>query len=341
MQNETTYRKIEETITDYFTEEAAPLLPPAEIDETLSEEQARISRAETAGIPCRFWMGTNLQRYSKELLRRRQPFYAGYILLGFCTEVSCALLIIYALQWLLLQFTTSPQIKTYFPVIPPLLTGYFLWSYVSQAHARRKLSHTQLPPEAVADKLTSFRIISGAIVLIGIAAMLSLFWDSIAAVLMPLTISHVFFVYVTLIILSGIHNVLYDSQCIPFLSIGFFSLHKRFSAEKGHAIEWYMAHKKTGFLASRKRTAQEFDTDAAMQTEYRLSLRSHLITYRIYILLALFILIILDGLCIYQTIKAFTVPVLILGLVSVFLSILFIAAFRSCLTLLHHIRKLS
>lgn len=338
MQNKTTYRKTEETITAYFREEAASLLPQTEIDKVLTEEKRRISRAETAGIPCRSWMGTNLQRYSKELLRRRQPFFAGYVLLGFCTEVSCALLILYALQWLLLQFT-SAQMKTYFSAIPVLLTGYFLWIRLSQAYSCRKLTLAQTPAETLADKLKKFRIVSGMVLFAGIVAILSLFWNGISSILNPLNVSHIFYLYIALILLSGIHNVLYASQCIPFLSIGVFSLNKQFSADRSNAIKWYMEHRKKQFLVSRKKTVQEFGADEALQAEFGLSIRSHIITYRIYIVLALFILSFLVGLCIYQSVKAFTIPVLIMGLVSLFIALLFLAAFLACQNLLHHIRK--
>lgn len=344
MQEENMYRKTEETITDYFREEASSLLMPEQIEETLAGERMRLTRAEAAGIPCRDWMGANLQRYSKELLRRRQPFFAGYVFLGFCTEVSCSLLFFYVIQWAAMRLL-SFSLSNILPAVPILLAGFFLWKYLSQFHTAKILANPQIPLEKIAGRRSQYRLVCGITVLALAAFSLSIFWNSITAALSPVDISHVFFLYVALILLSGIHNVLYDSQCISFISIGFFSLTDalphitRFTADKEHAVEHYTAHRKTLFLASRKKTDNDLSGDSQLQQEYVRSLRSHLVTYRVYCLLALFILIVLDVLCLFQCTKAFTLSVLVLGLVSIFMTTLFFIAFHSCQTVLRHIRS--
>ena len=314
MQEETTYEKTLKTLTDLFQEESASLLTEEQIQSTLSTEQIRLTRAESAGIPCRQWMGLNLQRYSKELLRRHQPFYALYSLLGFCTEVSCDFLFFYVIQWAVISLT-GQNIQKPLSVVPILIIIYVLWKNAAASYTRSKLTNSQIPTDTLAGRLTRFRSITGVIFLGVTALILSLFWDNISNVLMHIELSSVFFAYVLMIILYGIHNVIYASHGILFFAVGVFSLNKRFMDKKKDAMEWYVTQK-------RKRSSEP--------------LHPHLVSMRVYIVLALFILVILDIICIINYIKILSLSVLILGLVSLILTAIFVVAFLGCQSLLSY-----
>ncbi|MCH5266913.1 MAG: hypothetical protein J1E62_01105 [Lachnospiraceae bacterium] len=317
MQEETAYSKTLKEITDLFQEESATLLTEEQIQDTLSSEQLRMERAEAAGIPCRQWTGMNLQRYSKELLRRHQLFFAGYTLLGFCTEVSCDLFFFYVIQWVLVSLT-GQNIQKPLCVVPILIFVFVLRKNMVASYTRSLLANTQLPSETLSGRLMRFRIISGALLLGVTVLALSLFWDKICSVLLHMNLTNAFFIYVIMIMLYGIHNLIYTSHCILFFSVGIFSVHKRFADRKKSSMEWYITQKKKHSPAS---------------------LRPHLVSMRVYIVLALFILVILDIICIINYLKILSLSILILGLSSLLLTVVFAVAFWGCQSLLSYLKK--
>ena len=114
--------------------------------------------------------------------------------------------------------------------------------------------------------------------------------------------------------LSGVHNVLYESQCISFFAVG-----------------WYtVAHQK-----SRTASAIRHYTEGRGNTP----LRPHLVTIRIYLMIALFIICILDFLCIRQCLMHFDYAVLTLGTVSTLCTLIGVISLISCIVLFRHCSK--
>lgn len=128
------------------------------------------------------------------------------------------------------------------------------------------------------------------------------------------SLQNIFLWFVSMMFLSGVHNVLYESHCISFFAVG-----------------WYtVAHQK-----SRTASAIRHYTESRGNTP----LRPHLVTIRIYLLIALFIICILDFLCIRQCLIHFDYAVLTLGTVSTLCTLIGVISLISCIVLFRHCSK--
>lgn len=97
------------------------------------------------------------------------------------------------------------------------------------------------------------------------------------------------------------------------------------------AVGWYtVAHQK-----SRTASAIRHYTESRGNTP----LRPHLVTIRIYLLIALFIICILDFLCIRQCLMHFDYAVLTLGTVSTLCTLIGVISLISCIVLFRHCSK--
>ena len=128
------------------------------------------------------------------------------------------------------------------------------------------------------------------------------------------SLQNIFLWFVSMMFLSGVHNVLYESHCISFFAVG-----------------WYtVAHQK-----SRTASAIRHYTESRGNTP----LRPHLVTIRIYLLIAMFIICILDFLCIRQCLMHFDYAVLTLGTVSTLCTLIGVISLISCIVLFRHCSK--
>ena len=73
--------------------EAKTLLSAETLEKTLQNEKQKWIFARTANIPAENYIGNNLTRYSKGLVRAAQPFPFLYHFLGFMMEFSMCLLL--------------------------------------------------------------------------------------------------------------------------------------------------------------------------------------------------------------------------------------------------------
>ena len=135
-----------------------------------------------------------------------------------------------------------------------------------------------------------------------------------------------FMVYVVLMVLSGIHNTLYSSHLLPFLTVGICLLTKKTPEEIEHTADHYISlscrqmkenHPKNG------QAVQTDNTDAVAKS----AVRARLVTHRAYYALAIFICILLLGICIYQLTFAITVALLLFSVIILLITFVLTIAF--------------
>lgn len=328
MDTQNIYQDTLAQIQENFQEEASCHLPEDTITQILQAETTRLHFAEQHKIPLYSWIGSNTRRYCKDLLRRQQPFFPLYYLLSVCTEASIVLFFFYLIQSLLNYFSISLS----FAGVPGAILALFLAKEWSKAYTRHCLEKKVLPKN-------SYRILICIFSLAIISVIFLLAWTKLLPLLRKITLLNSFLLYVALLFLSGIHNVLYSSHLITFLTIGAFQLSRRPLSEQTAAIEHYIQKHEKALLATRKKTVAEMNNDPAVYADIHMDIRSRLVTNRIYLSLALFIFMILDFVCIYQYAHLHVLSVLAFGIVSILCSGLLLIALLSCNTLLRRVSR--
>lgn len=323
MDTQNKYQDALTQIQENFQEEAACHLPEDTIAQILQAETSRLHFAEQHKIPLYSWIGSNTRRYCKDLLRRQQPFFPLYYLLSICTEASIVLFFFYLIQSLLRYLSVSLS----FAGVPGAVLALFLAKEWSKAYTGHCLEKKVLPK-------TGYRILIWIFSLAIVSVIFLLTWAKLLPLLQKITLLNSFLAYVMLLFLSGIHNVLYSSHLITFFAIGALPFSRRPPAEQAAAIEHYMQEREKTLLAARKKTVAEMNQDPALYADIHMDIHSQLVTNRIYLTLALFILIILDFVCIYQYAHLHVLSVLAFGIASILCSGILLICLLSCNTLL-------
>lgn len=313
-------------IQEQFQEEAACHLPEDKIHQILQTETAKLQFAEQHKIPLYRWIGSNTRRYCKDLLRRQQPFFPLYYLLSVCTEASIVLFFSYLIQSLLGYFSISLS----FTGVPGAILALFLAKEWNKTYTGHCMEKKELPK-------TGYRILIPVLSLTIISVIFIPAWTSLLPFLRKITLLNAFLLYVALLFLSGIHNVLYSSHLMTFITIGAFRLSRRPLAEQTATMEHYIREREKEMLALRKKTVTEMHNDPTVYADVHMDIRARLITNRIYLSLALFILIILDFICIYQYVHLQALSILAFGIATILGSGLLLICLFSCNTLLHKI----
>lgn len=338
-------------IQEYFTKEAHSLISDAEIKEILAKEEYIFENATSMGIDTKKIVDGNLLRHCKNLLRKRQPFYFFYLLLNFLTELSMLLLLFGALFSVLRFFANGSNPESFsksFPVVYGLvfLTVILLYQSLNRAILRSFLQKINLKGQADTPKiekskkkLTSYRAI--LILALAVICILSVYIliQTGLAMQMQVTLFDLFMGYVLLIFVSGIHNTLYSSHVISFLSIGGFLLTKRSSEEVKNATEQYMTLSFLQLLGNRNKTMTDFENDHKLAQDIKTALRSRMVTQRVYIALAIFVLVLLLGVCIHQIRLAFSVALLAFSGLVLFIVIGLVTALLSANFVVRELRK--
>lgn len=345
MTKQDTYDTMLEQLQEQFANEAGAKLEQEQIHQILSEEKEKICLAQQCNLSAASWMGNNLQRYCKDLLRRHQPFFTIYYLLSVCTEASLGLFFLYLIEAIFSKLIAPVS----FTIVPGMICFFVLWKGTNQCHIRRILNKSIANnaivsssdyPKKLSSAIRNFRIIS----FIGYALLLSLCfiagWDILHPLFTQLSWQSTFFLAAGLLFLSGIHNVLYQSHLLSFFTPGAFRITRHSDEEIQTAAKQYFSKRYSDYLTVlQKESAKKPAID--LQAGIRRSLRSHLITNRIYLFLGFAILLILDILCIYQYIKTTALSLLLFGMVSLVLTLLLFLGLLSCHELLHQLKDIS
>lgn len=297
-------------IQDTFQEEAASLLNKEQIQQILLSEESHIRFAEQHHIPVYSWIGNNTRRYCKDLLRRQQPFFVLYYLLGVCTEASIVLFFCYLIRALLTFFLGSVS----FAGVPGAILTFYWCLEGNKHYTRHCLTKYKVPKKG-------HRVLLLLIPALAISLVSVLLWQQLVPLYRQLSLYNTFLLYVALLFLSGIHNVLYSSHIITFFSVGVFKVFGRYPEEMQQANRRYLDNRSTALLAARKQTLEQMRADPALYADIHMEIRSHLVTNRIYLGIAWFILAILDIICIYQYTHTGTGAILVFGILTLLCTI--------------------
>ncbi len=96
---ETVYKQFEKN----FKEEAEAFITKEDIKSTLHMEHVRFSNAEKYNIPINKFAGSSLARYTKDMLRQRQPLFFIYS----PANEGLVLYIIYKVQERMIHFRSN------------------------------------------------------------------------------------------------------------------------------------------------------------------------------------------------------------------------------------------
>lgn len=224
-------------LEENFTLEAQDKLSPEKIKEILDKEQCLIQKAAEKHIPESLWMGYNTKRYCKDLLRSHQPGFWLYQLINFLAQSSCVLLffilILYGIDHIAPIAKHSPIY-----LFLPLTFILPLWKMLFAAFCKGRI-HTFSNKAIQICRLFSLCLFT-------IGAILVAFYlrKQIWGVATHLSVLSAFLFYVAMMLISGIHNVIYQSSFVDFFCIGTTILRK--NPEKTTLfIEQYLAHKKS------------------------------------------------------------------------------------------------
>lgn len=334
-----------DTVKSQFLQEAESFLPKAMIEQTLSDEKRILENAAYFGIKPQKIINGNLLRHCKDMTRKNQPFFGFYLCLNFFTELSM-LLFFFGIIFCSFRFVTDKNNMTGFTapfsflLITVLLAGLLLYNTISKMLVRKFLLTQDLPENspasaALSDKQTGRKKINTRYVISFCLSALFCFIAILGIVgtgadkQYQATLFQLFMGYVFFISLSGVHNTLYNSHAISLLTIGGFVLTRRSDTEIHHAVSQYLHLNYLQLLGSRGKTFEDFKKDDILALEMKRSLRSRLITQRVYYALAILILFLLLGVCLFQIRYAFSIALLVFVLAILLGSVCLITAFVS------------
>lgn len=326
MDTQNIYQDTLKQLESDFQEEAASFLTKPQINEILQSEKARLTFAEQYNIPPRSWMGNNLRRYCKDLLRRQQPLFALYYLLSVCTEASIVFFLCYGIYFLLHSGFTGLS----FSGIPGMILTWFCYQEWNRCYFYRCISRNHVPKHG--HKYLHFLIPALIISLLSVQ-----FWPFLLPLYRRLNLQNTFLSCVLFLFLSGIHNVMYSSHLLTYFTIGILSLSKRSGAETGEAAAHYIKEKSTTLLAVRKKTEAEMQADPQLYADIHMEIRSQLMTNRIYLLFALLLLTAFDIVCVYQYAQTHILSTLLIALGSVLCTVTLSVFFVSCNELIRRV----
>lgn len=319
-----------------FSQNAATLLPEDRIRHTLEEEEKRFENASALQIsPIRF-IGGNTARHCKELLRRSQPLYPLYMLSSLFAEGSL-MLPVYLLLRAGYHYLFLPE-KTAFQPYPVLdgilvIAGILLFQYRCRAIWKKELARTWDKPEQILPAVRKSKCLSGITILLLCAAGILASHAAGVSARLQMTLWDTLILYAGCALFAGIHNLIFDSHVIAFLSAGAESLNPRKTQHAPESAQRYMESALAQILG------RGSGKSSRTREKAKEILRTRLLSFRVYGALALFILSILTCLCFSQLLRAFSLPLLAFSLGTLLGMFLCILIFLSCRVILQELKK--
>jgi len=298
------YQKFEKN----FQEEAKSYIPDNKIKNILDMEKLRLNNAEKYNIPYNRITGGSLARYTKDVLRQNQPLFFIYYILGMAAGFSYCLLIWSVVKCTILYLAGfKDAFSTHLPYSVSIVffAVIIICSSVTQLYTRKLLSAGSTMNngrKGTRTKISVFNAVCYSISAIIItAAALFIYLSPENAPSAKLSLSGIFIMVVALLSLSGIHNVIYSSHIVTFLTAGYAAMMHN-PQERDNAISHYIGLSLSAFLATRHIEMADYNKNTSMHNDFNYFLRRKVITFRVYGALAFFITFILAALCIRQLI---------------------------------------
>ena len=327
-----------ETIANYFTEEACSLISDATIEKCLSDEKKRFENAVFLQIPSKRIVGSNTPRHCKDLLRKEQPLPFLYSFLCFLSEASVLMLLYGAAAGIWNSFAKGSGFFTPFPFLYPLIIILGITGLQSAYHLHLNtiliIPFTSTPPaEAEIKKrkqtlkqkyLLSFLLI----VILMAAASFAVYYYKLNKT-SPITVTTCFLAYACCMVLFGIHNVIYSSHCISFLSIGGIILTNRPKEALEAKTREYLSLCYLQILSLSHKTRDDLAKNPSLENKLKGAVHSRMITGRIYYLLAIIILAISDILCLIQLYRTSQPELLVFAVIATLAIFFLVTAFVS------------
>lgn len=319
-----------ETIEKKLMQEAESLIPETILQQTLAEEKNKFEHAQKLNISPAQVIGNNTLRYCKDTLRKKQPFSFLYFTINFITELSI-FMIVYGFLMGMYHYCSGKNFLDVFPVAYVFLGILCILLFV---HHKRKVLLKNLSTDVEELNQIKFNIqkdtwlfLLPCVLLMGIGSFLiySFHWNT----MFKFTLLQCVMAYIVCILLGGIHNTLYSSHFIPFVAIGAFKLTRRSAEEIDSFTQQYLNLSYMQLLAHHKKTLHDFNTDESLQRKLQNELHARMITHRVYYVLAIFILALLDGLCIWQLTQVFSVAFAVFLCCALLVTAVFIIVFLS------------
>lgn len=324
------YENIYNQFEKNFKEEAEGFITEEDIKSTLQMEQVLFNNAYKYNIPVNKFAGSSLARYTKDTLRQRQPLFFIYYVISQVTSFFYCLLIWGTIKCTFLYLTGINK-EAFTEKIPMSMPFIFfavviLCNALMQFYTRKVLSSCK---GNIKKKISAFNIscylISACIV---IASAMLLYLNKENYLSVYLSLFQIFIIAAAFLFVSGIHNVIYSSNCASFVAICCaIVLHKVPETEK--AVSAYIQASLKTFLVKQKISGSSYNDNNQISGEYKIWLRSHLVTLRAYSAIAFFIAFMLAVICLRQLfitgvsagMAIFGIPVLLVT-VMLFLGIL-------------------
>lgn len=334
-----------DTIARKLSEEADSLIPDKITEQILAEEKIRFHNAALLDIPAVKLVGNNTLRHCKDLLRQKQPLPFLYSVLCFLTEVSILMLIYGTAMGIYGKLTARKGgFLAPFSFLYPLIffAGIAGYHMLSQKQLSKILSipFTKASPPEQEKKARLRRLRQNRMICLCAVLLLIAFGTGIVYIfnLSPAyTVSlHIcFFAYAACMVLFGIHNVIYNSHAISFFTIGILLAARRPAEEISAALEQYLNLSRRQLLSLSHKNLKDCQRNPELADKLDASIHARMATGRIYDILAIFILLVLDITCVIQM-RSITTPALfVFFAMSLLLTLLFGVAFLSA----NHILK--
>lgn len=329
------YDTIYEQFEKNFKEEASSFITQDSIANILELEKIRFDNAKKYNIPIKKIAGSSIARYAKDMLRRCQPLFFVYYILSMLSELSYYLLIWSVVKCSYLYFTGireafSTQISL--PLSLVFFTVIVVCSAITQSYTRNILFKcTKSNIKNIKSKISVFNAIcyflSAFIIVI---TALWIYINPEKASVVKFSLFEVFIFTVAMLSISGVHNVIYSSHFVPFITTGYaFILNK--SSEIDSAILHYRELSLTSFLIARHLTVQEYEKSVHLQTEFNQWLRQKVITFRAYGAIAFFIIAILTVISLRQLITTgLSAGLIIFTAIAVIITLFMLLEIISC-----------
>jgi len=337
-----------DTIANHFTEEARSLISDTVIKECLSREKKRFENAVFLQIPLKKIVGNNTLRHCKDLLRKEQPLPFLYFLLCFLSEVSILMLLYGAAIGIWKSFTKGGGFFTSFPYLYPLITIFGITGIQSAFHMHLNtilaIPFSSTPPTAAEIKkrkhtLNKKSLLSFLLIVILMAAASFLVHYFKLNKHSMITVTACFLAYACCMVLFGIHNVIYSSHCISFLSIGGMILTKRPKEALAEKTQQYLSLCYLQILSLSHKTQEDLTQNPSLENKLKDAVHSRMITGRIYYLLAIIILAISDILCLSRLYRTSQPELLVFAAVATLAVLLLTTAFISANHIIKHTKQ--
>lgn len=325
---ETLYKQFEKN----FREEAEAFITEEDIKGVLRMERVRFDNAEKYNIPINKFAGSSLARYTKDMLRQRQPLFFIYYIISQITSFFYCLLIWGTVKCIFLYLTGINK-EAFTEKIPMSLPVIFFavvitCNSVIQFYTRKNLYSCKGNIKIRIPVLnTVCYLVSAAIV---VMSALFIYINKENYLSVYLSLFQVFMITVAMLSLSGIHNVIYSSNFISFIIAGcMVILHKVPEADR--AVYGYIELSLKKFLVKHKVSRDSYNADSQLQSEYKKWMRSHAVTLRAYGAIAFFIAFMLLIICLGQLfITGISAGLIVFGIVVLLVTVILFLEILSC-----------